>query len=84
MTRRKRIATVTITGMMALGFLAPAASAQSCVAQGVEFEQGTYGTGFGRDFVSVGARNPSLFGTTSLGEFVGYFATSDHDDCPFE
>jgi hypothetical protein len=38
MTRAKRIATVTITGRMALGLLAPAASAQNCLAQGIEIE----------------------------------------------
>jgi hypothetical protein len=84
MTRTKRIATVTIAGMMTLGLLAPAASAQSCIAQGVEFEQEAYGTGFGRDFVSVGARNPALFGVTTFGKFVSFFATADHGDCPFE
>jgi hypothetical protein len=84
MTRTKRIATVTIAGMMTLGLLAPAASAQSCIAQGVEFEQAAYGKGFGRDFVSVGARNPALFGVTTFGEFVSFFATADHGDCPFE
>jgi hypothetical protein len=84
MTRTKRIATVTIAGMMTLGLLAPAASAQSCVAQGVEVEQEAYGTGFGRDFVSVVARNPALFGVTTFGEFVSFFATADHGDCPFE
>jgi hypothetical protein len=84
MTRMKRLTAVIVFGLVALGLVAPAASAQSCVAQQVEIERDEYGTGFGREFVSVGARNPEMFGVSNFGEVVSFFATSSHDGCPAE
>jgi hypothetical protein len=84
MTRVKRLTAVIVFGLLALGLVAPAASAQSCVAQQVEFERDEFGTGFGKDFVSVGARNPEMFGESNFGRVVSFFATSSPDACPGE
>jgi hypothetical protein len=84
MTRSKRLTTVIVFGLLSLGLLAPGAWAQSCVAQQVEIERGTYGTGFGKQFVSMAARNPDMFAVANFGEVVSLFATSDHDACPTE
>jgi hypothetical protein len=82
MTRTKRFATLTVACTLTLGMLAPAASAQSCVAQEVAFLREQYGTGFGKEFVAAGARDPGMFGVSNFGQVVSFFATSDHAGCP--
>lgn len=78
----RRVATVAGAGLLTLGLLAPAASAQSCLAQEVEIGRETFGEGFGKELVSVVARNPENLGASNLGAFVSFVATADHDDCP--
>lgn len=80
----RRLGVIAVSGALSLGLLGGTAAAETnCLRQVIGAEQEVYGTAWGREAVSVLARNPGLFeGAGNLGEVARLLARTASEDCP--